>query len=678
MKTSALNLIIVILFGLLYSGNILRSQTNALPMIGAQVFIEPGQTKEDIDTWFRILDNAGMKVCRIRMFEAHMHLADGSWDYSLYDEAFRAAEKYDIKIFATLFPADSKNSVGGEKFPESEEHFTQITAYVKNMAEHFRHYKSLFGWVLQNEPGTGGSVPDNDFTREQFKKWKASQVVSGYTSKGYMTETFGSKRFLVDYETWYLGWIASEIRKYDKDHYLHVNNHQIFENVAEYDFPSWRKFLTTLGASAHASWHFGYFTRDKYSVALAANCDIIRSGSGNLPYWITELQGGNNIWSGNVPMCPTAEEITQWLWTGIMSGAKGIIFWTLNPRGSADEAGEWAMITLQNEPSDRLRAASEVINILNTNSKLLSNAVPVERKISILYSRESLWAESRSQMGGQQIEGRERGGVMKSALSFYETLSENGIGCNFSEINEFDWNKDDYTGNAIILAHQISIPSNFWSRLENFVSKGGRLIVSGLTGFFDENMHNVMKTGFPGEKLFGGTISEFRYTGDKFEININSPDITLPAHWMQGIIKNNSSDVIGKSGEEITAARNCYGKGEVVWIPSMIGLGARRGSSEPLSGFLKMEVANSITCNPVSLKKYENGILMRTMKSDKSYLSVLINKNPDTKNLELSIPDSLKASIIFSNKSGNFSSRNICTIHPEETLIIRWDQDHLH
>jgi len=44
---------------------------------------------------------------------------------------------------------------------------------------------------------------------------------------------------------------------------------------------------------------------------------------------------------------------------------------TLNPRGSADEAGEWAMITFQNEPSERLRAASEVINVLNKDSTLL-------------------------------------------------------------------------------------------------------------------------------------------------------------------------------------------------------------------------------------------------------------------------------------------------------------------
>jgi len=35
---------------------------------------------------------------------------------------------------------------------------------------------------------------------------------------------------------------------------------------------------------------------------------------------------------------------------------------------------------------------------------------------------------------------------------------------------------------------------------------------------------------------------------------------------------NLTAEAIGKSGDEITAIRNHYGNGEVVWIPSMIGL----------------------------------------------------------------------------------------------------------
>jgi len=61
--------------------------------LGAQVFIEPGQTQKETEQWFKILKENGMNVCRIRMFESYMHKADGSWDFSLFDRAFLLAEK---------------------------------------------------------------------------------------------------------------------------------------------------------------------------------------------------------------------------------------------------------------------------------------------------------------------------------------------------------------------------------------------------------------------------------------------------------------------------------------------------------------------------------------------------------------------------------------------------------
>jgi beta-galactosidase len=643
-----------------------------VPLIGAQVFIEPGQTLDNIETWFRVLEEAGMKVCRIRMFESHMHRSNGTWDYSLYDHAFRMAEKYDVKVFATLFPLDSRNSVGGEKFPENEEHLCAIAAYIEHVVIHFKQYRSLYAWVLQNEPGTGGYVPDNEFSGKAYTKWKADQPVPDYNSKGYLKETFESKRFLRDYETWFLSWIAGEVQKYDPGRHLHVNNHQIFENVAEYDFPAWRRFLTSLGASAHPSWHFGIFTRSRYAMALSANCDIIRSGAGDLPFWITELQGGNTIYSGNVPMCPTQEEIVQWLWTGIASGAKGTIFWCLNPRASAIEAGEWAMITFQDEPSDRLIAASRVIKTVNNHVSLFSNASFAETNIHILYSRESLWAETYSQVKGEKAEGKATGGVMKSALACHEALTENGIGCNFSELNEFDWEKQNYENASIILAHQISIPSAYWKQLENFVAKGGKLIVTGLTGFFDENMHNVMKTGFPLENLFGGNIREVKHAGELFEVHLQNPDYSFPAHLWMGTINVLSGQTIGKAGNEILAIRNSFGKGKVVWIPSLIELGARSSDNQSLSEFLVAEASASIASIPVRFANHEKGMLMKTMLSGENLISILINKTEDRKTIPVITLRDFRPKILFSNKTGMISDNNDLTIDPEETLVIQW------
>jgi len=89
-----------------------RSQSTDYPLIGAQVFIEPGQPGEQIEKWVSTLEQNDLKVCRIRMFENHMKQPDGIWDFSLYDKAFEAAEKHGVCIFATLFP-EGGDDVGG-------------------------------------------------------------------------------------------------------------------------------------------------------------------------------------------------------------------------------------------------------------------------------------------------------------------------------------------------------------------------------------------------------------------------------------------------------------------------------------------------------------------------------------------------------------------------------------
>lgn len=47
---------------------LLSSLLSLFPVIGAQVFIEPGQTEEQTDGWFRTLEECGMTACRIRLF----------------------------------------------------------------------------------------------------------------------------------------------------------------------------------------------------------------------------------------------------------------------------------------------------------------------------------------------------------------------------------------------------------------------------------------------------------------------------------------------------------------------------------------------------------------------------------------------------------------------------------
>jgi len=647
-----------------------------LPLIGAQVFIEPGQTPEEIDTWFRILKENKLPICRIRLFEVYMRTPSGEWDFRLFDQAFQAAEKYGIKIIGTLFSATAFTDVGGFKFPHSGAHFDEIAVYIKNLVMHFRSYRSLFGWVLINEPGVG-RLPDEAFTADKFEAWKEQQTPAVYRSKGYTQFEFLEERFLLEYNTWFLKWLAEEIHKYDPGRHLHVNNHAIFQNVAEYNFPDWRAFLTSLGGSAHASWHFGYFKRYQFALAMSADCEIVRSGAGSLPWLMTEIQGGNNVYSGFDAMCPSREEISQWLWTIIGSGGKGGIFWCLNPRASGFEAGEWALIDFHNQPSDRLQAAAAVSRVIQKNAELFSQAQPIESGLHILYIREALWIERKLQRGGTHYEGREIGGVMKSAMGYFEALSEMGLPCQLHEIGEFDFSKPDFRGKIIILAHQVSLPSRYWKALENFVCKGGKLIVDGLTAYYDENAHCIMKTGFPLEHLFGASVKEFKFEGNLFDVDLTDPNIILPGHCWRGRLRIQSATPIGFAGDEITAVRHAFGKGEVVWIPTLLGLGARLQGHAQLSDFLFSEADACIAAIPFRFHQHYPGLMMKTLRSQAAFVTIIINKSGQPADVELVTPEFLRgygrSDILFADLQGEVTQPNKVHISPEETLVIRWE-----
>ena len=116
-----------------------------LPMIGAQVFIEPGQTQEEIDGLFRTLHEHHMPLCRIRMFEKYMRGPAGEWDFNLFDLAFNAAEKYNVKIMATLFPMTEFTDVGGFKFPHTQEHFEEVAEYIRQVVQSLPKFPCLVG-----------------------------------------------------------------------------------------------------------------------------------------------------------------------------------------------------------------------------------------------------------------------------------------------------------------------------------------------------------------------------------------------------------------------------------------------------------------------------------------------------------------------------------------------------
>lgn len=646
---------------------------DALPLIGGQVIIEPGQTDQQIDGWFRTLKENGMPLCRIRMFGRYMKGENGKWDFSLFDKAFRAADKHGVAIYATLFPDTPFTDVGGFKFPESQHHQQEVAEYIREVVSHFSQYKSMCSWVILNEPAaTSRQALASGVTKQRQREWNAAHPQPEYNAEGYPISDFGRDKFLIEHQTWYLSWLAEEVRKYDTEHEIHVNPAGIFSNAQHFDFPAWRNFLSTLGGSAHPSWHFSLFPRQKYNIAMSATSEMIRSGAGPLPWIMTELQGGNNTYSaGTNPICPTVEETTQWLWTILASGSKGIIFWSLNARASGAEAGEWALLNFRDSLSGRGIAARKVARVLNAEPALFSTARVTESGINILYVREAMWVETMLSRGRTGInDGRAIGGVMSSALGCFETFTQAGYQVNLKEFREYDFSRNDYTGQVIVLSHQIALSDEAVAALEQFVVRGGTLICDGLTGFYDQDAHCRMLGSFDMQRLMGAYPLEYQLIDREYTLDMNG--LPLPTSLWRGTLGLDKAEALSSYEGIPIASRNHLGKGTVVWIPSPVSLGARiSGDYAPLSAWLSKMLPATVRDNNFRFDTFCSNLMMKTLSNGNEYISVVINKSDTTVTVGLHTPQPLRPTILFADKQAALDKKNL-TITPEETVVIRW------
>ena len=477
-----------------------------------------------------------MPVARLFMMWSYMEPRKDEWDFSLYDSAFRAAEKYHVAIVATLTPSGPPTFAGGDGnqgvgMVISSERKTAASEYIRKVVERYRNSPALDTWLLVNEPGQA-PAPDplaiasyREWLPKQYKtiydlnlawgsNWATFQQVSVEPGSGSWNKNSSTDwmTFWRGYQTQELGWLAAQVRSIDPKHPLHLNPHAVVGNLAALsdDLPSWRPFLDTLGCSIHPAWHFGLLSRDRYALGVSYVNSLVRGAIEPKPYWVTELQGGNNIYSSTRPMDPTPDDIAQWLWTSITSGADRVIFWLLNARRAGVEAGEWSLLDFQQQRSARLQTASSIAKILKEKEAFFATAKPVKSGVTLIVSLETMTLEA--QYADSDYPGRDKNAEILETLGFYEALSQVGIPPEIKHFGDYDWRAKS-ARRVAILPDVRAVTQSQVEDLEAFVENGNILIISGLTGFYDPHALAWPLVGFPLGRVTGAEWKEVHFVG---------------------------------------------------------------------------------------------------------------------------------------------------------------------
>jgi len=672
-------------------------ETAKKPLIGAQIWIEPGQSPEQIDGWFHQLAELHMPVARLFMMWCYLEPTRDRWDFSLYDQAFRSAEKYHVKIVATLTPSGPPPFLGGNDtqgggIVGTEEGRKQAAQYLATVVDRYKTSPALDTWLLVNEPGE--SPKPQRLAIDQYRIWLGER----YASIDSLNHSWGSdlksfsdvdpsnagyswnKSGAIDWMTFWqvyqrkgLQWIADEVHSRDKTHPLHVNPPELISNLAgnSDDLPSWRSVVDTLGCSIHPAWHFGLLTKDRYALGVSYINDLVAGSIEPKRYWVTELQGGNNIYSGGVPQEPTSLQIAQWVWTSVGSGADRVIFWLLNARRAGVEAAEWSMLDLNQNPSIRLETASSIAKSLDAHQDFFAGSERVESPITVILSLETMTFEEN--FFDADYPGRGKNAHVLEALGFYEALSRIGPPPRIKHFDDYDWKVKTPERRTVILPDVRAMSKPQFDDLKVFVSNGNTLLISGLSGFYDPQAKAWSYAGFPLAEITGGKLKEVHFLGDRITISLDSPEVSLPTHLWVSSIERGSAVSIGKSHDEVVATGRTNAKGgRVLWIPSPIGLGAWLTDSEPLASYLRTALAPAIEAEPFTFTENYKGCVMRVLRNGNAYVTIMTNGGSSRSSCSVRYPEKLKAFAVWGKAAKEAGANAEFSLEPDETSVALW------
>jgi beta-galactosidase len=620
----------------------------AIPQFGAQIWIEPGQTPEQIDGWFATLEAGHMPVARLFMMWSYLEPRPDGWDWSLYDAAFRSAERHHVAIVATLTPSGPPAWLGGNDSQgigvnSTEQERARAAKYIAKVVERYKDSPALDTWLLLNEPGeapVASELADAGFApwlqgrygdvaalnRMWGTDFASFAAVKGPTKANGWNPASGIDwtAYWRSFQTSQLAWMALEVRRHDDRHPLHLNPHALVGNIAAWsdDLPTWRGFLDTLGCSIHPAWHFGLLPRSDFALGVSYVNDLVDGAIAPKPHWVTELQGGNNISSGGRPMEPTVDDTAQWLWTSVAAGAQRTIFWLLNARRAGQEAGEWSLLDFDQHPSRRMEVATAVEKTMEAHADVFASAKPAVPDITLLVSLDSLTYQLF--YAANDDPARDKDQHMLELLGFYEAMSRIGPPPRVKHFDDYDWTSPG-TGRVAILPDARVLTAKQMDELLAFARSGGTLLLSGLSGLYDE--HGKMWALDPAQPLSsitGARWKEVHLLGKEISVPLESG--ALPSRmWISSTTLVDARAIGTRDGETVATDRQFAGGGRVIWVPSPIGIGAWTGDPAPLEKFLAGALSKVYAALPFALEATDSPCLLRVMRSGAAYVTVLTN-----------------------------------------------------
>jgi beta-galactosidase len=657
-ENSALKLLVSALLVLAFSPSVQAQQVDSVARLapltdqlrlGAEYFLNRTDTEDTVRHHFQLMHEYGLTIARIFIIWDDIERERDQWDLHRYDWIYDAAQESGIKIAATLCAEDPPGWMKLTPFyhhrmnlndPQLRE---RSAIYLEKVVGRYRNHPAQGPWLLMNEPGL--EVNYERTTMEAFGKWLEQrygsvdhlnqrwfQPLQNFSDvqlnpdqwKAGWTDYYSFldwKEFNIDNLCDFLRWIEHQIRALDATHATHINPPGLISNLAAEGADPWKEgtMVDFLGTSIHPAWNFSEYERSEFGLPFAYCLDLLRSASGERPWWVTELQGGPTIYTGGRPMNPTRSETTRWIWDSFGAGSRAVVFWLWNPRVLGNEGGEWGLVNLEGEPSARLESVKEVADALKRLPEL-AQAKAVARRVGILYNPETfllIEMDGRTQAAAKRAQE-----PLWSLEGTYAALHRSHIPVDFVHLQELKSGAAQRYS-VLYLPYAYALDDQAVQALRDYVQNGGTLWADGLMAW--KNEYGELRPRIPGGMgdVFGADA------GDVYPVE--KPYSATAANEQGGelwklplILKGGQVLVRDREGKPF-AVRHQFGKGQAIYFATALTLAYRRRNNEQVHQWIVQPALTANASAPVKLEKGSGQISFRALEGPGKAFAVLSN-----------------------------------------------------
>src|SRR5690606_38640064 len=124
-------------------------------------------------------------------------------------------------------------------------------------------------------------------------------------------------------------------------------------------------------------------------------------------------------------------------------------------------------------------------------------------------------------------------------------------------------------------------------------------------------------------------VKEFKMVDELFDVQLSDPSLLLKAHLWKGLLQPSTAEPIAITDEEIVGCRNHYKRGKVVWLPMLLGLGARISKNyHSLAQLLYHELQSILKLHTIHFKGHTTVMMLKVLRNGSLYILIIVNKSP--------------------------------------------------